>query len=193
MPLRNRPLFIHYTAWNVSTNTYQAGDAENHTIIWVKDSTPIVPTNSPVEITHNGQHLCYGLQLTAEETMCYCGTLVVTSSTPNVVIPRQTVLFEQILGSGAVLINHNYGGEDALRYVAPNGVGIDNGTIQIFLKSDYDAGRRGRGYVIAETSTNTEGRWVRDVALDPGEYVVVFFKQGLYSPTAVPITVTANN
>jgi len=189
MAIRNRPLFLHYDAWNLSNNTYQGNDAANHSLLWVKDGTPVVPTNIPVEIIHNGNHICYGIQLTDEETLCYSGTLVVTSSTPNVIIPRVRVLFEQILGSGAILVNHNYGGTDNLRYVAPNGVGIDNATIQIFVRSDYDAGKRGRGYIIAESVTGTDGRWVRDVALDPGDYTVVFFKQGLYSPTVINITV----
>lgn len=190
MPLRNRPLFLHYDAWNLSTNTYQGGDAANHTVRWVKDSTVIVPTNSPVEITDNGEHLCYGIQLTSEETQCYTGTLIVKSSTPNVVIPRVRVVFEQILGSGAVLVNHNYGGPDNLRYVAPNGAGVEDGTIQVYLKEDYDAGLRGRGYILAETSTGPDGRWVRDLALDPGTYTLVFFKQGVYAPTTKDITVT---
>jgi len=190
MPLRNRPLFLQYDAWNISTNTYIGGDAENHTVLWVKDDEVVEPTNTPVEVTYGGSHVCYGILLTADETQCYSGTLVVRSSTPNVIIPRKHVLFEQILGSGAILVNHDYGGEDALRYVASNGVGIDNATIQIFLKEDYDAGRKGRGYIIAESTTDTEGRWTRDVALDEGEYAVVFFKQGLYAPSVVYITVS---
>jgi len=190
MPLRNRPLFIQYDAWNLASNTFITGDVENHSVIWVKDATPIVPTNTPIEISYEGTPLCYGIWLTEEETACYSGTLIVTSTTPDVIIPRKYILFEQILGSGAILINHNYGGEDNLRYVAPNGLGIDNATIHIFLKEDYDAGKRGRGYIIAETTTDADGRWVRDVALDEGEYAVVFFKQGIYAPSVTYITVS---
>ncbi len=189
MPLRNRPLFLQYDAFNLSTNSYQGGDAGNHTLFWIKDSTVVTPTNVPIEITSGSEHMCYGIQLTDAETLCYSGTLKGRSSTPNVIIPPVRVVFEQLLGSGAILVNHNYGGTDNLRYVAPNGVGIDNATIQVFVKSDYDAGKRGRGYIIAESVTGTDGRWVRDVALDPGEYTVVFFKQGLYSPTVTNITV----
>lgn len=189
MPLRNRPLFLQYDAFNLSTNTYQGGDVNNHTILWVKDSTVIVPTNTPIEITYNNEHVCYGILLTAEETQCYSGTLIGKSSTPNVIIPRIRILFEQVIGSGAVLVNHNYGGEDALRYVAPNGVGIEGGIIQAYLKEDFDAGRIGRGYIIAESVTGADGRWLRPMALDPGQYTLIFFKQGSYQPSIVNITV----
>ena len=190
MPLRNRPLFLQYDAFNLSTNNYQGGDVANHTLIWVKDDTPVVPVNTPIEITYNGEHLCYGIQLTSEETQCYSGTLVGKSSTPNVIIPRIRVLFEQVLGSGATLVDHNYGGPDALRYVAPNGVGIEGGIIQAFIKEDYDQGKRSRGYIIAESVTGADGRWLRPMALDPGTYTLVFFKQGDYQPSVVDITVT---
>jgi len=189
MPLRGRPIFLHYNAWNIRENQYQPNDAANHTLVWVKDNTPVPITTTPVEITYNGTHCCYGISLSETDTACWVGTLVGTSSTQNVVILKQTVIFEQILGTGAVLIDHNYGGTDNLRYLAPNGLGIDNATILAYFKSDYDAGKRGRGYLVAETRTNAEGRWVRPMVLDPGEYAIVFFKQGAYSPSVKYITV----
>jgi len=192
MPLRNRPLFVHYDAWNLSTNTFVPNDVENHTVIWLKDDTPVVPENDPVEITLDDQHLGYGVWLTADETACYSGTLIVTSTTPNVIIPKIHVLFEQVLGTGAVMVNHDYGGTDNLRYVGPNGSGIENGSIICYLKEDYDAERRSRGFIIAETRTNVDGRWTREMYLTPGDYTLVFFKSGEYSPTVKEITVSAS-
>jgi len=192
MPLRNRPLFVQYDAWNLATNSFVPSDVENHTVVWVKDDTPITPENSPVEITLDGQHLCYGIWLTEAETACYSGTLVVTSSTPDVIIPRKHILFEQLLGTGVVLVNHDYGGTDNLRYVAPNGSGIENGSVICYLKEDYDAGRRSRGFIIAETRTKTDGRWMREMYLMPGDYTLVFFKTGEYAPTTKEITVSVS-
>jgi len=191
MPLRARKLFVHYFAWDETFQQYRAGDAQNHTLYWVKDAQVVRPVNSPIEITENDQHLCYAIELTAEETSCKMGTLVGFSETAGVEILKQTILFEQVIGSGAILINHDYGGTDNLRFVAPSGVGVGGVTIYCFLKDDYDVNRRSRGYIIAESKTRDDGRWWWDMALNPGDYVLVFFKTGQYAPTPKEITVTA--
>lgn len=191
MPTRGRSLFLHYQAYNTNSQVYQAADANNHTLFWVKDNQVQVLNETPVEfLGPNNEHICYGVQLTEAQTLCDCGTLSGVSSTQNVIILPQTVIFDSIIGTGAILVDHNYGGEDALRYVTPSGVGIDNATIQCFTKVDYLAGKTSRGYVIAETTTNTEGRWIRPMALDPGEYVLIFFKQGTYAPTITELLVS---
>lgn len=190
MATRGRSLFVHYQAYNTSYQTYHGGDAANHTLFWVKDNEVQLLEATPVEFLGPGnEHICYGVQLTESQTLCDSGTLSGKSSTPSVIILPQTIIFDSIIGSGAVLINHNYGGEDNLRFVAPNGVGIDNATIQCFTRADYLAHKISRGYVVAETTTDMQGRWVRPMALDPGNYVLVFFKQGAYEPKAVELTV----
>jgi len=192
MPSSGRPLFIHYTAWDPGVQTDRQGDAENHILIWIKDGVPAEVTNTPVEITYNDLHLCYGLQLTALETACNSGTLVGWSSTPNTIILKRHIVFDQILGSGIVLVDHNYGGKDNLTFLSPNGTGIEGGVIQAFAKSDWDAGIRNRSAIAAETTTDAAGHWVREMALVPGDYVLVFFKPGFYAPITQEITVTAS-
>lgn len=98
----------------------------------------------------------------------------------------------QAAGSEAVLVNHNYGGTDVLRYVNPDGAGIDNATIRVFLTEDYSANRRSSEYVVAATSTNVDGRWARSLPLDPGSYTIVFYKQGAYGPSVQAVTVAAS-
>ena len=94
-------------------------------------------------------------------------------------------------GSGAVTVNHDYGGTDALRYVKPNGMGIDDATIQAFLKTDFDANNRSLAYIVAETATDVYGRWSRDMKLDPAVYTLVCYKQGEFGPDTRTLTVTA--
>lgn len=190
MPLRNRKTYIHYNAYNRQTQSYQGGDVDNHTLYWAMDDTVVTPTNSPVELTRDGRHICYCLLLTAEETNCSIGTLSGVSSTENVIVIPVRVMFEQVLGSGAVLVDHDYGGEDNLRYVSPSGVGIANGVIQAFYTSDYDAGRRSRNYILGETRTAYDGRWQRPLALDPGDYTLIYFKPGEYAVSTKTITVS---
>lgn len=51
-------------------------------------------------------------------------------------------------------------------------------------------GGTGKGYVVAETTTDMDGRWRRPMALDPNTYTLVFYKPGEYNVTTVDITVT---
>ncbi len=91
-------------------------------------------------------------------------------------------------GSGDVAVDHDYGSTDALRYEY-NGQGIDNATIKAYLKTDYDAGRRGESYVKARSKTSVDGRWQWPIYLDSGQtYVIVFYKQGEYRPSTVEIS-----
>lgn len=92
-------------------------------------------------------------------------------------------------GLGAVAVDHNYGGTDALRYVDGAGSGIDNADIWIYLKSDYDAGRVSSNYVKAKTNTDVNGRWANPVNLDPATYTIHVYKQGEYGPDTQEITV----
>lgn len=77
-------------------------------------------------------------------------------------------------GDGDVAVNHNTGGTDALR-VMSNGSGVDDCVIRAYLKDEYDAGlrvRRGRSI------TGTDGRWIRDMMLDPDTYILTFDARG---------------
>lgn len=96
---------------------------------------------------------------------------------------------DELMGSGSVLVDHNYGGPDALAYRAANGTGVNDADIYVYLKSDYDAGRRGVNYVLARTKTNVTGRWTQPVMLDPETYTLICFKQGYYGPDRADVIV----
>jgi hypothetical protein len=77
-----------------------------------------------------------------------------------------------------------------MQYVTREGMGIDNAQVQAFLAADYVAGRTGAAYVVGESKTKADGRWVRAMKLDPGAYTVVFFKQAAYGPDERAVTVS---
>lgn len=86
------------------------------------------------------------------------------------------------------LVDHNYGGPDALTYQAANGVGIADAIIRFFRASNWDAGRREVGEYVVET--DGLGRWKAPVWLEPGlDWVLTFEKRGEYGPDVRRITV----
>lgn len=95
----------------------------------------------------------------------------------------------ELVGDGAVQVDHNYGGADNLAYQESGGRGIVGADIRVFLKSDYDAGRRANGYVVARTGTTTGGRWAAPLMLDHGAYVLVCYAAGRFGPDTAEITV----
>jgi hypothetical protein len=94
-----------------------------------------------------------------------------------------------VIGAGTILVDHNWGGPDALRAVDPEGVGVGGVAINAYLQADYDAGYRESKYIVARTSTLLDGRWSQPLVLDPGPYTLVYYKQGQFGPNVVPITV----
>lgn len=92
-------------------------------------------------------------------------------------------------GDGAVEVDQNYGGTDALTVMTAGGVRVDNATILVYLKSDYAAGRRDRQYVVVSTTTTATGAWAAPVMLDPGDYTLLIYKQGVIKARAVNLTV----
>jgi hypothetical protein len=103
------------------------------------------------------------------------------------VVDRRT--FTAAEETGAVEVDHNYGGTDALVVTAPSGAGVDGVDIHVYLKSDYDAGNRSNDYVVARTLTTVGGRWARPVMLDAGVYTLIFHKQGQFGPDRLDLTV----
>ena len=93
-------------------------------------------------------------------------------------------------GSGGVLVDHNYGGTDALRYVSPDNQGIAFAEIKAFASSDYAAGNRSGAYVQGRTQTGSDGRWKTPLALSAGSYKLVFSLPGRYGPDVHSLTVT---
>lgn len=93
-------------------------------------------------------------------------------------------------GDGAILIDHNYGGVGRLKYKTAGGAGIDNAVVQAFFAADYDAGLRSAAYVRGETRTTVSGAWRHALALDPGQYTLIYYKQGVSGPDRYDITVS---
>ena len=98
-------------------------------------------------------------------------------------------LLDGLIGSGVIEVDHDTGGTDNLQYVTANGIGIDNATIYAFLRADWDAGSHGMDAVRAQSITNVAGRWERPMLLDPGWYVMYYFKQSAWGPDTVAILV----
>lgn len=92
-------------------------------------------------------------------------------------------------GDGSILVNHDYGGTDALKIVDQFGVGIDNATVRVYTADDYNAGSTELQFVVAETRTDVNGRWESSLMLDPGDYVLLVFKQKVAAPQAIELTV----
>jgi hypothetical protein len=93
-------------------------------------------------------------------------------------------------GDGSVEVDHDYGGADALQYVDGDDIGIDNAIVRVYLATDYTAGNKSQAYVVAQTTTNVEGRWNFPLMLDPADYTIMFYKQGEFGPDTVDLTVT---
>ena len=92
-------------------------------------------------------------------------------------------------GDGSVVVDHDYGGTDALAYKTAGGVGIDNAVVRAYLKTDYDAGNTASAYIKASTTTDVNGRWTYEMNLDPATYTLYYFKQGAYAPSTQEVTV----
>ncbi len=100
------------------------------------------------------------------------------------------ITIAEVTGPGAVLVNHNYGGTDALSYKTSGGSGIDNANIYVFIKTDYDSNNTGNAFIVAKTTTNVAGQWVSNLMLDPTVYTLVYFKQGYFGPDLKILTVS---
>lgn len=86
------------------------------------------------------------------------------------------------------VVNHDFGGKDNLKVVAPNGVGIAGAVIRVYLKPDYDAGHLDVPLFAVEC--DGEGKWKTPVYLDVGmTYTLLVEKKGSFQSKAVEINV----
>jgi len=107
------------------------------------------------------------------------------SSRPGPYLPR--------IGGGSIVVDHDYGGEDALAYRTTAGLGIVGATVKVYSETDYDTGNTTDAAVIARTYTSANGRWAQAVKLDPGNYVLEFSKIGSYGPDIARLTVESSS
>jgi hypothetical protein len=94
-----------------------------------------------------------------------------------------------VSGNGTVVVDHDYGGDDALAVQTQTGEGVRQATIWAFTKADFDAGHRDASRVKGQTLTDDSGRWATPMLLEPGFYVLMIFKQGEIPVTDVALTV----
>ncbi len=100
------------------------------------------------------------------------------------------------LGSGetplTTPIDQDYGGENALQYVDPDGNPVEGGKVLVFTRDSYlrsvdpvppDS------WAVGNTTTITDGQWADQIWLGNGEYVVQMSLSGLYAPAIAHITV----
>lgn len=88
------------------------------------------------------------------------------------------VLRSEILGIGDINVDHDYPTADNLRVVTPEGVGIEDADIKVYLTAEYDAGVRGVDAIRGQTKTDVVGRWNAPFNLKVGSYTFVFSGTG---------------
>ena len=90
-----------------------------------------------------------------------------------------------ILGCGAVVLDHDYGGADNLAYTDATGQPVVGAAVYIFPKDIFDAAAPdlpNRNLAVAGTYTRTNGRWQDAVRVPPGEYAVLYEYTGEWGP-----------
>lgn len=98
---------------------------------------------------------------------------------------------EDIQGTGTTVVDHDYGGTDALQAAeTESGAPLDGVQIRAYLATNWNTGLRTSPYVVAVTRTNVLGRWESPMLLDPADYVLVYSKQGSITPRVVTLTVS---
>lgn len=102
--------------------------------------------------------------------------------------PEELQLAQEV---NTALVNHNWGGTDALAYKNQLGVSVNGASITAYLKSDYDSGRISDLYVKGRSVTDVNGRWVYPISLEPATYALVFNKPGEYGPDRIDIIVSS--
>lgn len=92
-------------------------------------------------------------------------------------------------GVEAALVNHNYGGTDALAYRNQTGVRVSGASVTAYATADFEAGRTTDPYVVGRSSTDVNGRWTYPIVMEPGNYTLIFNKPGEYGPDRADIIV----
>lgn len=157
-------------------------------------------TANPTHLTLNHSTIC--LVFAPEDTAAL--TVAVYSFQVSVTLANDVVLppiiewspFDLNLGgtsqpeppvfTNTVKVDHNYGIEDALRYMTPGGSPIANAQVRVYYKSDYIAGRLSTP--VGVTTTTNFGRWTAPILVLPGfTYTVQFFKPNEFGPDKAEI------
>jgi hypothetical protein len=98
-----------------------------------------------------------------------------------------------VIGCGSVLINHDYGGADALAYRDATDCPVVGAGVYVFTQTVFDAAYPdfpALDDAVAVTTTRANGRWTDALRVNPGQYVILFEKPGEYGPDTAAVTVT---
>lgn len=88
-----------------------------------------------------------------------------------------------------ILVNQDYGGPGALTY-SLNGIPVDDATIELFLYSDYIAGNVNGNYRINNSRQQVDGTWAVPFYLDPQDYVIRYYRNGVAGPDSWKVVVS---
>jgi hypothetical protein len=94
-----------------------------------------------------------------------------------------------VVSDQAVMVDHDYGGADALQIVRNDGHPIDGATVHAFVSADWAANRREPEYIVARALTDANGRWTSPMLLNPGNYVLLVYKAGEITSDTFDVTV----
>jgi hypothetical protein len=87
-----------------------------------------------------------------------------------------------------VVLNEDFGAENALQYTDPDGAPVDGAQIRVYKKTDYDL--ENFSAAVGVTTTNATGGWVDPVTVEAGfTYTIQFFKPGAFGPDAQEVVV----
>jgi len=151
--------------------------------------TSLIKVGSQPYVAFQSRHL--SLQQSQVLTIQVKGQGADTDTAIEVVVVDVTpVLVSDLGGTGAIPVDHDYGGTDTLRIVDPDGAGIQDATITGYLADDYNAGNRTVNYVRGRTTTSVSGRWRSPLSLDAGSYVLVIAKPPEYLTVVQALTVS---
>jgi len=102
-------------------------------------------------------------------------------------LPVQNGTTLEIDVQNQVGINEDTGGTDNLRYVDPDGDGIEGAVVSVWVSSDY--GLPG-AVPVGITQTDVAGRWTNQVGVPPGDtYKIVLHKPSYYGPDEATVVV----
>lgn len=94
-------------------------------------------------------------------------------------------------GCGSVPVDQNYSGNDRFVYKDASGCPIHGAKIYIYAKSVFDVSgfATPKNLAVGTTATTANGRWAQSLALNPGDYAIVYEKLGEYGPDVDYVTV----
>lgn len=168
---------------------------QNYSIIAKIDDVPVTPVSSILVPTGQTKAIMSSRSLPIEVgdvlTIQVIGAGGDTDTRAiSFLIDATPAMVTELTGVGDVLVDHDYSGPDSLSYKKSNGQGIADALIWAFLASDYNNGRRSRDFVLAESQTDINGRWIRPMLLNSESYVLLYYKQGAFGPDTYNLTVT---